>query len=181
MKQLIIILVLLNAAFGYGQSGQNNASSTSISSNFSPISVKVYQESAALKVADYYNYLELLSSKSSSTELKAEVKKALFSLIDKSTNVTDFTSEQGNSTSLSNLLINIENKNYTFALTEFESNNLLNNSWTINYHILITQNDKIEGKNFNQVVHFNSVVKEFGNSKKKIWAIKLGEVENTLK
>ena len=50
------IVFLLTSFFSFGQS-VNSATTKSIKANFTTASVKAYQESATLKVEDFYNYL----------------------------------------------------------------------------------------------------------------------------
>lgn len=177
MRQIIVLFVILSAISIQAQSSQSNTSSTAISANFSPISIKAYQESAELKVVDYYNYLELLSSTTTSEALKTEVRNALFSILkNQNIDVIDFTVEERKLVPLPELLEKINNKNYSFSVSESKNDNLLNASWDINYTLEIIQKNKKQSKKCVQKVYFSSSVKQFGTTKKDIWSIKLGEM-----
>lgn len=177
MRKIIVFIVILSAISIQAQSSQSKTSSTAISANFSPISIKTYQESAELKVVDYYNYLELLSSTTTSEALKTEVRNALFSLLkNQNIDVIDFTVEERKLIPLPELLEKINNKNYSFSVSESKNDNLLNASWDINYTLEIIQTNKKQSKKCVQKVYFNSSVKQFGTTKKDVWSIKLGEM-----
>ena len=68
-----ILLFLVGTFSVFGQNA-NAPASTAIKANFTMASVKAYQESATLKVEDYYHYLTLFSAESTSESLKNEIK-----------------------------------------------------------------------------------------------------------
>ena len=144
--------------FTFSVFGQNvnKPASSAIKANFTMASVKAYQESATLKVEDYYQYLTLLSSESTSETLKTEIKTTIYSLFEsENIKVIDFTSTE-NAT--------IEN---SIVATDY---------WTTQYQLTITQN-KIPMKfQYYQKIGFKPVVKAFGTTKKEVWTLFLGEV-----
>ena len=89
-----IFLFLVGTFSIFGQN-VNTPASSSIKANFTMASVKAYQESATLKIEDYYQYLTLLSSEATSETLKIEIKSSIYSLFDDDkVKVVDFTSSE---------------------------------------------------------------------------------------
>ena len=176
-KGIITIILLLSFSF-YGQNVNNSTSSTAIKANFSMISIKAYQESAVLKIEDYYNYLGLLSSTSTSDSLKEEIKSALFSLLkDSNIKVLDFTSEEKNPISLIELIEKIKNKNYSFLILNLSNTFLSTDSWTTGYNLEVLQKEKKQIFKCSQKVYFTQTTKRFGPTEKEVWTIKLGEID----
>ena len=177
MKKGFLFALLLLSACINGQTTQGNASTTSIGANFSMVSVKAYQESANLKVSDYYKYLELLSDSTTSEDLKNEIKNALFAIVkNRETVVSDITSDDNQSISLTKLIDKIQNKNYTFSVFEMTNGKVYNNSWSIDYRLKIFQNNTKQAKQLSQIIYFSPTLKHFGSKTKEVWSITLGEV-----
>lgn len=175
-KAFISIIFLFSFAF-YGQNA-NNPSSIAIEGNFSKVSIKAYQESAILKIEDYYNYLALLSNTSTSDALKTEIKAALFSLFkNKYIQVFDITSEEKETISLIELVEKIKNKNYSFLISNSTNTFLSNDYWRTVYNLEIRQGDNNRMLKCSQKVYFTPTTKRFGTTEKEIWTIKLGEIE----
>lgn len=165
--------------FTFSVFGQNvnTPASSAIKANFTMASVKAYQESATLKVEDYYQYLTLLSSESTSETLKTEIKTTIYSLFEsENIKVIDFTSTENATISLNELIDKITNKNYLFSVSNFENSIVATDYWTTQYQLTITQN-KIPMKfQYYQKIGFKPVVKAFGTTKKEVWTLFLGEV-----
>ena len=171
-----ILLFLVGTFSVFGQNA-NTPASTAIKANFTMASVKAYQESATLKVEDYYQYLTLLSSESTSETLKTEIKTTIYSLFEsENIKVIDFTSTENATISLNELIDKITNKNYSFSVSNFENSIVATDYWTTQYQLTITQN-KIPMKfQYYQKIGFKPVVKAFGTTKKEVWTLFLGEV-----
>ena len=165
--------------FTFSVFGQNvnTPASSAIKANFTMASVKAYQESATLKVEDYYQYLTLLSSESTSETLKTEIKTTIYSLFEsENIKVIDFTSTENATISLNELIDKVTNKNYLFSVSNFENSIVATDYWTTQYQLTITQN-KIPMKfQYYQKIGFKPVVKAFGTTKKEVWTLFLGEV-----
>jgi len=175
-KAFISITFLFSFSF-YGQNA-NNSGSIAINGNFSKASIKAYQESAILKIEDYYNYLELLSSTSTSDDLKTEIKAALFSLFKNNyIQVFDFTLEEKKQISLIELIEKIKNKNYSFLISNSTNTFLSNNYWTTVYDLEVHQENNNRVLKYSQKVYFTPTTKRFGSTEKQVWTIKLGEIE----
>mgnify|MGYP006167755969 FL=1 len=171
-----ILLFLVGTFSVFGQNA-NTPASTAIKANFTMASVKAYQESATLKVEDYYQYLTLLSSESTSETLKAEIKSSIYSLFEsENIKVIDFTSTENAAILLNELIEKITNKNFSFAVTNFENSIVAADYWTTQYQLIVTQNKIPMEFQYYQKIGFKPVVKSFGTTKKEVWTLFLGEV-----
>lgn len=170
-----IIVFLLCSFLGFGQDISHK--SVSIKSNFSTEAVKVYQESADLKLEDFYQYLSLFSDKNSSEELKVEIRKNIFRLTDdQNIKVKDFTSNSNETISIPELLEKIKNNNYIFEISNIKNFPADFNFWTVQYQLKITNGNAIVIKNCNQKVFFTPKQKSFGSTQKEVWTIFLGNI-----
>lgn len=171
-----LLMFLLFTFSLFGQNA-NTSASTAIKANFTIASVKAYQESATLKVEDYYQYLTLLSSESTSETLKAEIKTSIYSLFEsEKVMVIDFTSTENNAISLPDLIKKIMNKNYSFSVSNYENSIVGTDYWTTQYQLTLIQNDKSKELLYFQKIGFKPVIKTFGSTKKEVWTLFLGEI-----
>ena len=171
-----LFLFILSTFSLFGQN-ENSPSSSAIKANFTIASIKAYQESATLKIEDYYQYLTLLSSDLTSETLKAEIKTSIFRLFEsENVMVIDFTSIENSPISLPDLIEKIANKNYIFSLSNYESSIVAIDYWTTQYQLTISQNNKRTEVRYFQKVAFKPVIKSFGASKKEVWTLFLGEI-----
>ncbi|MFY0482790.1 hypothetical protein ACI6PS_09290 [Flavobacterium sp. PLA-1-15] len=177
LKKAFISIVFLFSFSFYGQNATSN-SLMSIKNNFSEISIKAYQESAILKIEDYYNYLALFSNSSTSDALKTEIKTALFSLFkNKHIQIMDFTQEENPQIELPDLLDKIKNKNYSFSILKTSNTFVSNNYWVTSYDLQFRENENNHTLKCTQKVYFIPTTKQFGTTEKDVWTIKLGEIE----
>jgi len=171
-----IFLFLVGTFSVFGQNA-NPSASTAIKANFTMASVKAYQESATLKVEDYYHYLTLFSAESTSESLKSEIKSSIYNLFEnENSTVVDYTAEEKPTISIKELLTKIENKNYLFSVSNFENSIVANDFWTTQYQLTISQNEKTTQLLLFQKVSFKPIIKIFGSAKKEVWTLFLGEV-----
>lgn len=171
-----LLMFLLFTFSLFGQNA-NTSASAAIKANFTIASVKAYQESATLKVEDYYQYLTLLSSESTSETLKAEIKTSIYSLFESDkVMVIDFTSTENNAISLPDLIEKIMNKNYSFSVSNYENSIVGFDYWTTQYQLTLIQNDKSKELLYFQKIGFKPVIKTFGSSKKEVWTLFIGEI-----
>lgn len=171
-----LFLFILSTFSLFGQN-ENSPSSSAIKANFTIASIKAYQESATLKIEDYYQYLTLLSSDLTSETLKAEIKKSIYRLFEsENVMVIDFTSIENSPISLPDLIEKIANKNYSFSLSNYESSIVAIDYWTTQYQLTISQNNKRTEVRYFQKVAFKPIIKSFGASKKEVWTLSLGEI-----
>lgn len=175
LRSCIFMFLLFTFSF-YGQNA-NTPASTAIKANFTMASVKAYQESATLKVEDYYQYLTLLSSESTSETLKAEIKNSIYSLFEsENIKVIDFTSTENATISLQELIDKITNKNFSFSVANFENSIVSTDYWTTQYQLTVMQNKISMEFQYFQKIGFKPVVKSFGTTKKEVWTLFLREV-----
>lgn len=174
-----IVLFLYFPFFGLSQS-VSTTKSLAIESNFSIESVKAYQNSANLKIEDFYNYLSLYSQKNSSEDLKIEVKKNIFRLVENENMLlSNFIKEVNETISLTDFLTKINNQNYTFEVDAIENSLSTEfNFWTTSYQLKITQNKKVTIENCSQKVFFKPVQKAFGSTQKEVWVLLLSTVDS---
>jgi len=171
-----LFLFILSTFSLFGQN-ENLHSSSAIKANFTIASIKAYQESATLKIEDYYQYLTLLSSDLTSETLKAEIKKSIYRLFEsENVMVIDFTSIENSPISLPDLIEKIANKNYIFSFSNYESSIVAIDYWTTQYQLTISQNNKRTEVRYFQKVAFKPIIKSFGASKKEVWTLSLGEI-----
>jgi len=171
------ILIFLIATFSMQGQNANSSASKSIKANFTIASVKAYQESATLKVEDFYNYLSLFSAESTSESLKSEIKSSIYNLFeDENCYVIDYISIEKNPISLKDLLLKIENKNYLFTVSDFESSIVAKDFWTTQYLLTLSQNETPTEIVLYQKIGFKPIIKTFGSSKKEVWTLFLSEV-----
>ena len=171
------IVFLLLTFFCFGQS-VNSPTTKSIKANFTTASVKAYQESATLKVEDFYNYLTLLSNETTSGPLKTEIKASIYSFFEmENVNIIDFTTDEKPFIPLNKLIDKVQNKNYTFLVSDFESSIVASDYWTMQYKLTVIQNSKKRKSLYFLNVKFKPVLEFFGTTKKEVWTILLGEIE----
>ena len=171
-----IFLFLVGTFSVFGQNA-NSTASTAIKANFTMASVKAYQESATLKVEDYYHYLTLFSAESTSESLKNEIKSSIYNLFKNDNSpVVDYTTQEKPTISLKELLAKIENKNYLFSVSNFENSIVASDFWTTQYQLTISQNENTTQLQLFQKVSFKPILKAFGSTKKEVWTLFLGEV-----
>lgn len=171
-----LFLFILSTFSLFGQN-ENSHSSSAIKANFTIASIKAYQESATLKIEDYYQYLTLLSSDQTSETLKAEIKTSIYSLFESDkVMVIDFTSTENNAISLPDLIEKIMNKNYSFSVSNYENSIVGFDYWTTQYQLTLIQNDKSKELLYFQKVAFKPIIKSFGASKKEVWTLFLGGI-----
>ena len=171
-----IFMFLLFTFCVFGQN-VNTPASSAIKANFTMASVKAYQESATLKVEDYYQYLTLLSSESTSETLKTEIKTTIYSLFEsENIKVIDFTSTENATISLQELIDKITNKNFSFSVANFENSIVSTDYWTTQYQLTVMQNKISMEFQYFQKIGFKPVVKSFGTNKKEVWTLFLREV-----
>ncbi len=176
VRRSCIFMFLLFTFSVFGQNAITPAS-TAIKANFTMASVKAYQESATLKVEDYYQYLTLLSSESTSETLKAEIINSIYSLFEsENIKVIDFTSTENAPISLHELIDKITNKNFSFSVANFENSIVAADYWTTQYQLIVTQNKIPKEFQYYQKIGFRPVVKSFGSTKKEVWTLFLSEI-----
>lgn len=171
-----LYLLLLFSFSLFGQD-VNFAGPKTIKANFTMASVKAYQESATLKIEDYYQYLNLLSDEATPENLKREIRTSIFSLFEnEKVMVIDFISTENTTISLPDFIDKITNKNFSFVISNFENSIVASDYWTTKYQLTVTQNKISRPIILLQQIGFKPVYKNFGKTKKEVWTLFLGEV-----
>lgn len=173
------LLMLFFTLTIFSQSAQTDvASKKAIGTNFSSQAVKAYQESAVLKIEDYYTFLEIYTNSTTSDSLRVQLKTTIYNLFtSKNVWVVDITSKEKRSIKLDNLLQKIVNKNYTFKLSDIENSIVAQDFWTTKYNLEVTQNKQSKTLELFSKIYFQPIEKRFGTKIKEVWTLLLGEIE----
>ena len=177
--KVIIFLAMLSSLTSFGQSNNTSSSKVTIKNTFSFQTIKAYQESAVFKIRDYYNYLELYASESTSDTLRLQLKATLHNLfVDEAQKVVDFTTSENKPIALSKLLDKIKNKNYKFNVSSIENSIVAQDFWTTKYNLEVLENNqRCTLEVFTKVI-FKPIQKNFGTKKREVWTLFLGDMES---
>lgn len=179
-KTHILTFFILLSGVTFGQDA--GFRKLSISSSFSPVQIEAYQESADKKIEDFYSYLNLLSDSEVSQQAKSEIRESILLLFkDSNTEVVDFTSEN-KKIKLDELITICENFNFEFKIIKIEENQkeIQDNFWLREYTLTMKYTKKQDKKapiGITQKIYFSPVYKQFGETYKEVWEIKLGEMD----
>jgi len=177
-KTYILIFFILFSGVVFSQDGGYR--SQAISSNFSTVEIEAYQESADKKIEDFYSYLNLLSDKEISQKVKNEIKENIFLIYtDRRLAVVDLLSNKSGKISLSEFLDKTEKQktNYKLILEKSSNPGLFEDYWLSEYSVEVQLNGEKSVKKIAQKIYFSPVYKQFGDTTKQVWEIKLGEME----
>lgn len=170
-------LFLVGTFSVFGQN-VNPTASTAIKANFTMASVKAYQESATLKVQDFYHYLNLFSSDTSENALKNEIKNSIYSLFEsRNVLVIDATSLEIKFIPLDELLNKIGNKNYHFSVSNIKNSIVGFDFWTSKYELKVSHNNRTNNFQVLQKIIFKPIQKKFGTSTKEVWTLFIDEMQ----
>lgn len=178
MRNFAIILFCCGMCLPEGLIGQSAMPErNSIQQQFSAGEINAYQQSSGKKTVDFYEYLTLYSQ-GTDPDLKKQLRQNIQNLFGSlSVNVVDMTSSEAALISLDELLKKIENKNYSFQLSRQYSSQVSEpDHWVNSYRVSV----KIQGNEnvaeLSQKVYFTPVSKEFGETSKIVWELRLGEI-----
>lgn len=174
MKYFTFILFLFyNCVFA--QQANNAAIENSIKANFSIKVLEAYEENSFSKVEDFYELLEMYSDKNASNTLKKQLEERIDALYKENTLVSDFfTSDK---ISVNKLLDKIASKGLKFEVKNIQKVKTFGNYWTASYILTIQRDTETLQKNISQRIYFYPEEKTFGNKKKEVWSLFLGEIE----
>jgi len=157
------------------QEANNTMIKNDIKANFSVKVLEAYEENSFLKVKDLYQLLEIYSAKNSSEALQKQIKENIYSLFKENVLVSDFfTSDK---ITIEKLLEKIASKGLKFELQNIQKEATSSNFWTASYALTISRDKEILQKNIQQKIYFYPEEKSFGNKRKEIWSILLGEIQ----
>lgn len=174
MKYFVFIVFLFyNCAFA--QQANNAAIENSIKANFSIKVLEAYEENSFSKVEDFYELLEMYSDKNTSNTLKKQLEERIDALYKENTLVSDFfTSDR---IPVNKLLEKIAFKGLKFEVKNIQKVKTFGNYWTASYILTIQRDTETLQKNISQRIYFYPEEKTFGNKKKEVWSLFLGEIE----
>ena len=191
MKNLIYIVLFFPMLMIGQSSGNTNSQKESVSvsekkqldktagfieKNFSKPIINAYQKRAVDKLNEFYNYLILLQNTNTS-ELQNELKqnvKLLF--INDNVSFQNIINSQNKKYNIDEILTQVIEKKLTFSMPFINQDAYLNhNDFEFSYTIAVTVNNQVKQLNLTQKVYLFPVEKTFGNTKKAVWELKLGE------
>lgn len=146
---------------------------TNIKANFSMKVLEAYEEKSFSKVKDFYQLLEIYSDAKTSELLEKQMKETINSLYKPNSQITDFFSSD--TITLEKLLENVKAKSLKFEVKNIQKEMTSDNFWTNSYTLEISDGKEIQQKKIYQKVYFYSEEKSFGNKKKAVWTILLGD------
>ncbi|HEU4496959.1 MAG TPA: hypothetical protein VFR70_07900 [Flavobacterium sp.] len=155
------------------QQAVNEVKSSSIRANFSAAAIEAYEENSFSRIKDFYQYLEIYSGEDASDALKMQVQENIYSLFAKNAVLSDFFS--GDKIALPQLLERIKSKALKFSVINIQKETASCNFWTNSYTLKITGRQAAEQKFVRQKIYFYPEEKSFGNKKKEVWVLLLGE------
>lgn len=162
---------------------QQAAKTSAIAMEFSAPSIAAYQESSQTKVIDFYQYLTLLTEPGYTKELKTQIKESIYQQFGgKQIELIDFTTEDPAKINLPQLLEKVSQlPKTTFTVVENHSSQVnFNEFWLNSYTLQIQTGTEKTTKTLQQKIYFHPQQKEFGNTNKEVWSLRLGEVERVL-
>lgn len=190
MKHLIYILLFF-PIFMIGQSSGNTNSqkenvsvekelskksvATSISANFNSKVIVAYANQSEQLIADFYNYLTLYNQ-SETTDLQKELDKSIQQMyVSQTTLIEDFINGTNKKITLLQLLQYCKENKFVVTVNTIQNNAVNANNFDIKYQLLVTNKSETKTYNLTQKVYLFPVVKNFGNTQKTVWELKLGE------
>ncbi|UPQ78803.1 hypothetical protein M0M57_14435 [Flavobacterium azooxidireducens] len=164
----------------FGKAQDAGFSKKSMKANFSMEVLNAYQESSFAKVNDFYEYTQLLTNPTISSDLKNEIKTTIFTLFkEKDVTVVNFLSSKKEKITLTQFLNLLENeKSIRFQTKKTnEKVQFFNDYWINHYYLEIERNKQIMIIEIKQKVYFSENLKSFGENQKEVWSVYLGEME----
>lgn len=175
MKYFILILFVFCNCLHAQQASNYGAKNNDIRANFSIKTLEAYEENSFSKVSDFYQLLEIYSDKNSSEALKKQVEENINSLVRNDVLISDFfTSDK---IIMGELLKKIQSKGLKFEVKNIRKQAASDNYWIASYTLDISGNREVVQKNISQKIYLYPEEKSFGDKKKEVWSLFLGEIE----
>ncbi|HEX8575727.1 MAG TPA: hypothetical protein VF677_05490 [Flavobacterium sp.] len=173
MKYFIVIAYFFCYCVA-GQEANNALKNNSIKANFSMKIIEAYEENSFSKVKDFYEYLEIYADEDASDALKSQVQENIYALFNNNVTVSGFFNQD--KITLDQLLERIKSKGLKFTVKDIQKETTSSNFWTTSYTLEITGKNKTEQKKIKQKIYFYPEEKSFGDKKKEVWQLFLGEI-----
>lgn len=171
MKTLIALLLLLAIPATAQEAGP-------VKRQMAAKTLMAYEAKSKSKVAEFYNYLELLTDPKLNSEMKTQVKaqaKKLFS--DEKVLLADVFSKKLSLVTLDMLLqtATSQKEKYSFAITDFKPSRSVANreSWTLKYSLKY----KTSIITVEQAYFLEDIIKDFGTQTQLVTSAYLGDVK----
>jgi len=174
MRYFIIIIFFFGQCV-FAQNSDNSVNRMNIKTNFSMKVLEAYEENSFSKVKDFYQFLQIYSDVTTSEALKEQVKGNIYSLYKTNSQIIDFFSS--GKITLEKLLEKINAKGLKFKVKNIQKEATSNNFWTNFYTLEIISEKEILQHKIYQKIYFYPEEKSFGNKKKEVWTILLGEMQ----
>lgn len=174
MKHLIIILLLIPAAFRAQDAGPRNMPPSSLSVK----ETAAYEAKAESKVAEFYSYLELITDPKGNAEMKQQATDAAHKLFITNTIGNNIFDTKAANVTVKAILESAKGlrKKYTFEIKNFDTEAVIESvtqkEWKISYQ-LIMNNVTL---NISQSFFIVQENKKFGNTTKKVTNTYLGGI-----
>lgn len=169
----VIVFLFYNCTFA--QQANNAAVENSIKANFSVKVLEAYEENSFSKLEDFYELLEIYSAKDTPNTLKKQLEERINALYKENTLVSDFFTLD--KISVDRLLEKVASKELKFEVKNIQKVKTFGNYWTASYILTIQRDTETLQKNISQRIYFYPEAKTFGNKKKEVWSLFLGEME----
>lgn len=151
------------------------AVASSISANFNSKVILAYANQSEQLIADFYAYLTLYNQ-SETADLQKELDKSIQQMfLSDTVLVEDFINGTNKKITLSQLLQYCKENKFVITVNTIQNKAVNANSFDMKYQLLVTNKSETKTYNLTQKVHLFPVEKTFGNSKKTVWELKLGE------
>lgn len=176
MKKIVYLLLILPFIF-FSQSAENKNKAVSIiEKKFNTETISAYQNRAQNRIIDFFDNLILLQN-TDNAALQQEIKtniKLMF--INQKLNFENIINTEKINPSIDDIMNEIITKSINISMIEFISNSYFNHyNFEFSYTLQVIKNNQKKQFNLLQKVFLLPVEKQFGNTKKTVWEIKLGE------
>jgi len=177
MKAFITYLCLLITGFAFSQS-QGLETSSLIKNTYSLPTIEAFQERSEKKVEEFYEYLGLLTQQNLSKEVKREIEENIYLLFQhKNMKLINFISAKKERIQLEKLISILKNSEETKFTINNQTNTPVMGEYWLNYYTLqLEKTSSSTTLNVQQPIFLAPKQKEFGQQKKEVWELVLGEV-----
>lgn len=148
---------------------------TSISANFNSKVIVAYANQSEQLITDFYAYLALYNQ-SETADLQKELDKSIQQMyVSETTLIEDFINGTNKKITLLQFLKYCKENKFVVSISNVQNTAINANNFDLKYQLLITNKSETKTYNLTQKVYLFPVVKNFGNTQKTVWELKLGE------
>lgn len=197
MKQLIYIMLLFPLLMLGQSAGKSNSEkeevalekttslkkeptkkvlATAISANFNAIVISAYAHQSEQLIADFFNYLNLYPN-SEKNDFQKEIDQSVLQMFfSESILLEDFIKGGTSKISLLQLLQYCKENNFVITVKNIKNTAVDNSNFDVKYELLVTNQAVTKTYHLSQKVYLFPTVKQFGETQKQVWDLKLGEI-----